>query len=245
MSAKHRPPTPARTIVSVDLGMAIDPTAISILEITTRGTIRDRYYAAPDDARGALMAPPLAWFDTRPGGSGGLRETGRPVFVDVGYLERLPLRVAYPDQVAHVAGLMRHPRFRNATLVVDSTGVGKPVTQMFERAGLKPVGVTITAGAGESRDPDNARDFRVSKLMLVSRLQAALHEGVLRIQKTLPDASALVAELNNFRGIFTDSGAARFGAREGAHDDMVLSLAIGNWYATREFGASSWGTYVI
>lgn len=61
---------------------------------------------------------------------------------------------------------------------------------------------------------------------LVSKLQALLHSGDLRIASSLPDASVLARELQDFRVRFTEAGNATFNAREGAHDDLVLALAL-------------------
>lgn len=60
---------------------------------------------------------------------------------------------------------------------------------------------------------------------LVSKLQALLHSGDLRIAASLPDAAVLARELQDFRVRFTEAGNARFNAREGAHD-LVLALAL-------------------
>ena len=73
--------------------------------------------------------------------------------------------------------------------------------------------------------------YRVPKLMLISRVQALLHDGRLKIHKRLPDAPALVAELQDFRAKVTDSGYWKFGARSGKHDDLVLAVAIALWRA--------------
>ena len=69
------------------------------------------------------------------------------------------------------------------------------------------------------------------KLNLISRVWALLHDGRLKIHKGLPDAPALVAELQDFRAEVTDSGYWRFGARSGKHDDLVLAVAIALWRA--------------
>lgn len=61
---------------------------------------------------------------------------------------------------------------------------------------------------------------------LVSKLQALLHSGDLRIAASLPDAAVLARELQDFRVRFTEAGNATFNAREGAHDDLVLALAL-------------------
>jgi hypothetical protein len=36
-----------------------------------------------------------------------------------------------------------------------------------------------------------------------------------------------------FRADFTDSGNLQFGARQGAHDDLVLASALAVWRASR------------
>src|SRR5690349_12575134 len=99
----------------------------------------------------------------------------------VGHLERLPLGTPYPAIVAHVDRLSgKLPA--STEIAIDLTGVGKPVFDLFRDSGISPVGVTITAGTTETRD---GAVCSVPKLTLVSRLQALLHEGRLRIQREL------------------------------------------------------------
>lgn len=61
---------------------------------------------------------------------------------------------------------------------------------------------------------------------LASKLQALLHSCDLRMAASLPDAAVLARELQDFRVRFTEAGKATFNAREGAHDDLVLALAL-------------------
>jgi hypothetical protein len=124
--------------------------------------------------------------------------------------------------------LARTPLRGKAELVIDFTGVGRPVFDMFIGAGISPIGVTITAGDAVAND---GLVYRVPKLILISRVQALLHDGRLKIYKGLPDAPALVAELQEFRAEVTDSGYWKFGARAGKHDDLVLAVAIALWRA--------------
>jgi hypothetical protein len=150
----------------------------------------------------------------------------------VRHVERLPLRMAYPDQVAYLRSILMAPELpRGAELVVDMTGVGRPVFELFERDGLKPVVVVITGGLEEVRA--GAAEFRVPKITLVSRLQAALHAGELKFAVGLAEEPALRQELGEFRMRFSDAGRAQFGAREGRHDDLVLALACALWRAQR------------
>ena len=71
------------------------------------------------------------------------------------------------------------------------------------------------------------------KLILVSRLQAALHSNELKIARALPESAAFTRELQEFRASWTEAGHLRFGARQGAHDDLVLAAALAVYGATR------------
>ena len=160
-----------------------------------------------------------------------------PIF-QVGHLERLPLGTTYPAIVAHVGRLLTklagHPE-----LVIDFTGVGRPVFDMFVYSGIYPTGVVITGGMTETRD---GRTCSVPKLNLVSRLQALLHEARLKILRELDEAETLVRELQDFRVDFTAAGQLTFNARSGKHDDLVLALAIAVWLA-HGGGMANWGLF--
>jgi hypothetical protein len=76
------------------------------------------------------------------------------------HLERYPLRTPYPDMVAQVAALVEDPQLRTTRLdrrlgqmvldepdlLVDATGVGRPVVDLFRERGLKYKAITITGG---------------------------------------------------------------------------------------------------
>src|SRR5215472_13104422 len=104
-------------------------------------------------------------------------------------------------------------------------------------SGISPVGVVITSGAVETH---HRMTWSVPKLTLVSRLQALLHEGRLKILRELTEAETLVRELQDFRCEFTAAGHLTFNARTGKHDDLVLALAIAVWRA-HGGGFPGWG----
>ncbi len=155
----------------------------------------------------------------------------------VGHLERMPLGTPYPGIVAHVGRLLG--KLPDPELIIDYTGVGRPVFDLFTYAGISPVGVLITGGAVETR---YGATCGVPKLTLVSRLQALLHQGQLKIQKELSEVETLVRELQDFRVEFTATGHLTFNARAGKHDDLVLALAIAIWRAYGG-GMPSWGDF--
>src|SRR5215468_7630693 len=156
----------------------------------------------------------------------------------VGHLERVPLGTLYPAIVVHVVRLLTKLPGR-PELVIDFTGVGRPIFDMFVYSGIYPTGVLITGGTTEARDGSTRS---VPKLTLVSRLQALLHEGRLKILRELDEAETLVRELQDFRAEFTAAGHLTFNARSGKHDDLVLALAIAVWRA-HGGGMAGWGVF--
>ena len=114
-------------------------------------------------------------------------------------------------------------------LVVDATGVGRPVVEMFERVGLEPVSVTITAGF----DPvhTDRGEWRVPKRDLVMAVQMLLQSGRLKVAPGVQFADLLKEELLKFKLKVTKTGVDTYEAwREGDHDDLVLAVAIAAWY---------------
>jgi hypothetical protein len=197
--------TRRKYFVGVDLGQTTDPTAICVLEVLDVPDIE------PDKIYNAVPFHPTAYH--------------------VRHLERLRLGMSYVEQASYVYEIMHTAPLTKATLVVDQTGVGRPVVDLFRQAGLKPIAVTITAGDSTTREKLQPDDWHVAKLTLVSRLQATLHSGDLKIAADLPETAALVSELQDFKATFTQTGYARFGAREGKHDDLVLATAIALWWS--------------
>jgi hypothetical protein len=124
---------------------------------------------------------------------------------------------------------------RQPTLAVDATGVGAPVVDLFKRermnAQLEPI--QITGGDAVTREGGVTR---VPKRDLVSTAQVALQTGRLKIAPELPDADALVRELQNFQvKINLETAHDSYGAwREGTHDDLVLAVALALWIAKNE-----------
>jgi hypothetical protein len=118
---------------------------------------------------------------------------------------------------------------RDAALVIDATGVGRPVADLFIERGRWLVPVLITSGAQATRDEFGY--WHVPKVHLVSTVQILLQSKRLKIARALPEAQTLVEELLSFEAKITTAANATYGAwREGKHDDLVLGLALACWY---------------
>lgn len=155
-----------------------------------------------------------------------------PIALQLRHLERIPLATMYPDQIELVRGRLRDPRISGVRSFLDMTGCGRPVFDMFKRAGLPDLsGVMITGAHGEAtRQPYG---WNVGKTELVTRLQVEFQTGRLRIGRGIPEAVTLVRELKEFQAVINRSGNTIFNAREGQHDDLVLALALAVFGALR------------
>lgn len=153
------------------------------------------------------------------------------------HIQRYPLKTPYPTIVTQVGGVIDalKPQGR-VLLIVDHTGVGRPVVDLFRLAGygVSVYAVTITGGQQAKRDPDRAWDWTVPKKDLVGALQSQFHQERIKIARALPEAKALLDELQNFRMKMTAAANLTFEAwRDGDHDDLVLASALAVWGADR------------
>jgi hypothetical protein len=200
---------PARAVdryfMGVDIGQSSDPTAICVLQ--------------------HRIIPLDTWTPNRKAEHW---KQDRQQFFDVRHLERLPIGRPYPEYVQNVAErLTRPPLDKGCTLAADQTGVGAAVLDLFEAAGLQPNRITITAGLETTQH--GGRHFHVPKAVLITNMEAKSHSGELRVAAETNDAEALREELKDFRRLVSSAGRPSWNARDGKHDDLILSVAIALW----------------
>ncbi|MEQ1893377.1 MAG: terminase family protein [Planctomycetota bacterium] len=134
-----------------------------------------------------------------------LDEKKRVVFVD-----RFT-KMDWQNQVKRMrAGLLS---FDDPPVLVDSTGAGEPIFEQLVRAGCSAKPYPFTAR---------------SKVALVDNLALMLEKREL----TLPRAELcpeLLDELESFEYRISDQGHWKTGAVGGAHDDLVMALALAAW----------------
>ncbi len=120
-------------------------------------------------------------------------------------------------------------RAREAVWVLmDATGCGLPVVDFLrERSGIATghlTAVMFTAGEGANVHL-GAQSGTVSKSYMVSRLQALLASGRILLPDT-PEAHSLTDELDDFEVSVTSQANVQWGAKSGAHDDLVSALGL-------------------
>jgi hypothetical protein len=166
-----------------------------------------------------------------------VEQTGQPGAYQYAcrWLERW-LGVPYPAQVARVQTLLATPELAGARLIVDRTGVGRGVYDLFVATGERPVGVTVHGGDKVVCEGDA---YRVPKRDLIFAAVAVLQNRRVQIDKRLPEAATLVKELQNYRiKINPQTAHDSYSAwREGEHDDLVFALSLALWAGEAGIGA--------
>jgi len=204
-------------LVCLDLGQTTDPTALAILAREMVST-------------GSKLFPRFL----------------------VRHLERLPLQTPYPAIVDGVKARMAQLRAelsilfpggtpKQMALLVDQTGVGRPVVDMLRAVKLTPVGVTITAGEVSRQVNDRWDEWHLSKQQLIMCFQVTLQQGRFRVARGLELAETLAKEAQNFEWKPNKKADdALYAAwREGSHDDLLFACALGVWWGTM-YAPSQW-----
>jgi hypothetical protein len=207
----------SKFLFGLDLGQVVDYTAVTIFErlqtVTTTQvcTARDPHLSTGSDWQA--------------------RRTFEPAVYHLRHIERMRGE-DYPAVVARVQGLVRRSEVGGRyALIVDHTGVGRPIFDMFTKAGLDAYGVSITGGAAVSKTSKNT--FAVSKQVLVATTQVITQAKEPRrivYAEGLTGLMELKRELSDFRVHVTKNANETYEAREGAHDDLVLSVALALWF---------------
>ena len=148
-------------------------------------------------------------------------------------LQRWDLHTPYRTVVEDVRQLLEQPSLAKmrCVLVLDATGVGRPVVEMVLQADLPlprlfPI---FIHGGDKAREAEGT--WRVPKRDLATTLAVLLQNHRLQIAPALPLAQTLAEELANFRvKIDPKTAHESFAAwREKEHDDLVLATALACW----------------
>lgn len=163
-----------------------------------------------------------------------------PVYTDHGmeyhvkHIERLPLKIKYGRIMQRIKDISAE-NHHAMTIVIDQTGVGKPVVDLIEadlsKLGVEVIGVTITKGY-------NINGWNIPKKYLISSLKAGLQTKKVKIARNLIEPEILEITKNELLNYREDTkklpaeDALYDNWRNGEHDDIVLSLSIGIFAAS-------------
>lgn len=171
------------------------------------------------------------------------------------FLMRFPLGTPYPDIAEQTTALLkklpppapwledkrkllaRLPEGRKPPpvplfhLLLDVTGVGRAIADMFSRLSVRTIRVTVTASGRQMSQPERD-EFNVPKRSLIGSFVVALQTHRFKAPKGMPEVSTLVKESLNFSfKIDTQTGQDTYGAwRTGTHDDLLFAVCMGTWF---------------
>ena len=149
----------------------------------------------------------------------------------VRYLKRWQRQTPYKEVVADTGRLIQLGRLQDAVIILDATGVGREVAELFMQAHRLgrlgtywPRAYVITGGR-------ETTDTLVPKRELVGKMQTLLQGERFKVADSLEWADVLRKELLNFRVKQTPTGQETYeSAREADHDDLVLAVALACWF---------------
>lgn len=212
--------------LGLDLGQASDPSALALIE--------EPIYCPPMGGwvSGSGITPDLRlqyeqgmWYHWKQAAP------GKPPLWLLG-LSRYPLKTAYPAIVDDVIRRLGGPDAGwrdDVTLVIDGTGVGAAVVDIFRFAHLpcQMYPIVITGGV-------KVENNHVPKRDLIGAVQVAIQTRRLQPTQHTKDIEAFLTEMQNYAIKLTATGHDTYNARgDSLHDDLVLAVALACWFRGR------------
>jgi len=156
--------------------------------------------------------------------------SNRPIY-EMPYLARFNLKTSYVDIVDEVIDIIsKYNLSLNYTLIVDYTGVGRPVVDLFRQKHLNPVALSITGGA--KTNWVTKTEVNVPKKDIVTYLQLVLQNKRIAIAHDLPLLRTLTQEFLSFQLKIRNNSmsvSSTYGGAYGVNDDIVMSMGIAIW----------------
>ncbi|MCK9569672.1 hypothetical protein M0R72_12085 [Candidatus Pacearchaeota archaeon] len=136
----------------------------------------------------------------------------------------------YDQIVDWVIKALKNPAFNTHSppeFVLDATGVGVAVNDMFRAKHIRTKAVTITVGNGLNRE---GSIIHLGKARLVGKFLGAFDAGKVHVNPDMPIWPAVEREMLSFRAEMSAQGRVKLEAEQGEHDDMLFALALCIWY---------------
>ncbi len=159
------------------------------------------------------------------------------------------VKLKYTELAEYTRELMQAVNVsHDSALVIDGTGVGGPVFDLYDEAGLDPLKIVFTSGesisvqsgvrAGSSKF-GLIQGYGVPKSDLVGVLVVAMEQGRMIRASDVPYKQQEMEQYQNFVGRINEKTKyVKFGnAQDEIHDDIIVADAMAVWYGdhvTRE-----------
>ena len=135
-------------------------------------------------------------------------------------MDCLNRHVVYQDRFNKLEWEVQYSRIVNvarryrAQVCIDSTGIGDPIVETIQGAGLNVVPYKISSNT--------------AKHQLIDKLRLNIEKARVSFPASLPE---MRRELESYEYVVNTNGVVKFSAPSGTHDDTVISLALANWVA--------------
>lgn len=156
----------------------------------------------------------------------------------------------YQDLAMHIVRLLSDKKVQNNNdLIVDGTGVGVAVVDIFRERGLNPIPIVATAG-GSARpiysDIGNilgngpalkgmktVSEWHVPKVEMVQAGQVAMEQHLVRIAPNVSHLEDFKEQLMGFKGRFNENtNYTKYDAEDDdVHDDFITCYLMAMWWA--------------
>jgi hypothetical protein len=159
--------------------------------------------------------------------------------LDIVYASRLPLNLSYEAQLDRIQSVIDrlgtiHGNTElsgGAMVAFDSTGLGRPVTELAAKQFRCPViGITITGG--RTANTQFTR-WTAPKVDLVDTTTVALQQHRLHASPQLSDLDQLLDELKGYSYDQAATGTTFGNDSRTGHDDLVVALLLAVYLASR------------
>jgi hypothetical protein len=159
-----------------------------------------------------------------------LEYDGNPAQYWVRRIVKLQKGMPYDQQVREARDI--YHQHKDATLLVDRTGVGLPICDMIVASGLDPVQVSLTAGDLTTR-PERGK-VNLPKKDMVASITKVIQERRIKVVKGCENAGLFRSELKNFQLKVSASGYTTYNAAPGQHDDTITAVGLCLWCGEKD-----------
>jgi Terminase RNaseH-like domain len=144
-------------------------------------------------------------------------------------LYRFPLKMSYKKMIRHIAKGVHTFKDPEAKLVIELNNVGHYAYDDLRDLKAEPYGVHTTSGYTARRDEVKYNIHYVPKRDLILPVRKLVEDGRMKYDPQLQYAETFVNELRAMEYDTSPTGYEKFEARQGEHDDLVMSVCVAVW----------------
>ena len=161
-------------------------------------------------------------------------------FLDVGFLDKR--RLSYMELGEYTREMMQSLAFGdNCSLIIDGTGIGEAVYDIYTSLGLEPVKVIFTSGETAAVEKNRTQfskkfgavsGYKVPKVDMISAAQVIFQQGRIRFAESIDFRDECFNQLQSFVGKVNEKthNVKYENLTDDIHDDFVTMIIQACWY---------------